>query len=491
MKFFKPSPDNPLQVPLLNGGAFSWAKILSSSVLNLAGMKQFLLSTLLFASTQAFSQSVLFSPPIVYGTGLAAASGLAVQDVNSDGRPDIVLADDVLGTVSIRLNTGAGTFAATTTSYSSGTRRVDAMALGDVNADGNPDIAVLNKSSFTVGILLGTSTGAFQPVVNYTLLNTDIPNGIMLADVNSDGRADMLTLGLYNSIGVMLSLTTGGFAPSVQYSTLSRTQSVAVADMNADGKPDLILGGNSIWILLGDGAGQFTPSSTLYAVGNAAALDIQAGDINSDGKMDIVAINSGSTADPTSTANVLLGTSTGSLNAPLTYSVGYLAYASSAALADVNKDGRLDIVTNNSRGSVGVLAGQVSGGFPTTATQFSIGSNSFPWTVKVADVNGDTLPDLLTYDPGSGKVFVLLNTNVLATTPVVATTSASLYPNPAVHVTTLTGAAPSQLVQVYDALGRLVLTTQVNVAGTATLTLPSGLYVVRSGTKSTLRLAVE
>jgi hypothetical protein len=196
------------------------------------------------------------------------------------------------------------------------------------------------------------------------------------------------------------------------------------------------------------------------------------------------------------TASIAQAQRAATFGAVTTYSTGG-SQPNSIVGADVNGDGQPDLLTANyNTSTVGVLLGTGTRSF-SAVTTFSTGLASNPLRLAVADVNGDSKPDLLTANQANNTGGVLLNTTpgvVLGT--LAPTTKASaglvLFPNPASHRTAvLTGSTPGQAMQVVDVLGRVTTTTTVDTTGTAALgELAPGLYLVRAGSRYG-RLTVE
>jgi FG-GAP-like repeat len=170
-------------------------------------------------------------------------------------------------------------------------------------------------------------------------------------------------------------------------------------------------GDGSIGVLIGNGDGTFQ-SGVAYDSGGIFASSVAVADVNGDGKPDVVVANClFSCSYPL--VGVLLGNGDGTFQAAMTYGSGGAGY--SLAVADVNGDGKPDIVVplDSSDGSVGVLLGNGDGTFQTT---MSYGSGGYYATgVAVADVNGDGKPDLLVTNNYSSTVGVLINTSRVAT----------------------------------------------------------------------------
>jgi Bacterial Ig-like domain (group 3)/FG-GAP-like repeat len=207
------------------------------------------------------------------------------------------------------------------------------------------------------------------------------------------------------------------FLPVVTYFTGGdAAMSVAVADLNGDDKPDLVVAnetfsatGGSVAVLLGNGDGTFQPAIN-YDSGGTSALSVAVADLNGDGRPDILVANCGPVGTGCSTRSVadgvvgvLLGNGDGTFQPAVTYDSGGTE-ANSMAVADLNNDGKLDVVVANecsnnsgglctSHGSVGVLLGNGDGTFQPAVSYDQGGNDS--GSVVVADVNGDGRPDLL------------------------------------------------------------------------------------------------
>lgn len=392
-------------------------------------------------------------------------------------------------TVGVLLNTGTGTFPATATTYASGATsgNASAVALGDVNADGKTDIVVLNTNDSTVGLLLGTGTGTFSAVTTYPVGSSSYPSGLALADVNGDSRADVLVANnLTGTVGVLLSRSAGGLGAVTQI-PVSSPQSLTTGDMNGDGRPDLVVGtsGGGVLVLVGSGTGSFAAAAASYPSGGSSVQRVRVGDVNGDGKLDVVTANTFENS-----VSVLSGTGTGTLRTAASYSAGSNSAPPSVALGDLNKDGRPDLVSANyGYNTAGVLLNQGAGSFPATATQLSTGNNSAPNDVAVADVNGDGRADLITANFTTGKVAVLLNASVLAARSAMLAASVQLYPNPAhgsfeVQLPAVGGASFVRA-ELRTALGQCVQqqTSPLPAAGTRltipTVGLATGLYLLQ------------
>jgi hypothetical protein len=364
--------------------------------------------------------SNLFAAQVTYGVG-SEPYGVAIADVNGDGKPDIVAANFGSSTVSVLLNSGSGTTLAFAAQVNYGVgSEPDILAIADVNADGKPDIVAPNVDSNTVSVLLNAGTGttlAFATQVTYSV--GSVPRVVAIADVNADGKPDIVAANNgATTVSVLLNSGTGttlAFATQVTYSVGSEPVGVAIADVNADGKPD-ILAANSlsgtVSVLLNAGTGTILAFATQVTYGVGSHPDILAiADVNADGKPDIVVANYGS-----NTVSVLLNSGTGATLAFATqvpYSVGIGPQV--VVISDVNADGKPDIVAaNTGSNTVSVLLNQGTGTTLAFATQVTYSVGSAPVGVVISDVNADGKPDIVAANEGSSTVSVLLN---IAPTP--------------------------------------------------------------------------
>ena len=383
-----------------------------------------------------------FATQQTFATGSQPAGVMAV-DVNGDGKPDLIVVNDGGNTVSVLLNTtapGATTpsFAAQQT-FATGNNPVGVTA-ADLNGDGKPDLIVTNSSDFSVSVLLnttapGSATASFA--AQQTLPTASGPISVTAADINGDGKPDLIVANSgSNSLSVEVNFTPPGattleFSGRQDFATGNQPFSVTTADVNGDGKPDLISansGDNTVSVLLnttapGSGIASFATQQT-FATGIAPNLVI-ATDVNGDGKPDLITANVGD-----NTVSVLLNTTAPGAATPsfaTQHTFGTGDEPGALAAADLNGDGKPDLmVANINDNTVSVLLNTM----PAPATTFDgnsfaahqdFGTGNTPQSVTVADVNGDGWPDLISANANSDTVSVLRNT----TAPGAATPSFS------------------------------------------------------------------
>jgi len=447
----------------------------------------------------AFGQAVTLAPVVSYSTGASSMPlRTAVADINGDGKLDALVTNSNTNTLGVLLGDGTGKFTLQANSPSTGAGSGPrAVAVADVNGDGKADALVANYQTTTLSVLLGNGSGGFTLQAAMPRLGVSNPTSLVVADVNRDGKIDALaTDSNGGALSVMLGNGSGGFTYQNDSPATggSIPYDVAVADVNGDGKVDALVANyadGTLGVLLGTGTGSFVLQANPPATGvaNSVPYSVAIADVNKDGKPDALVANRS-----TSTLGVLLGNGSGGFTLQASSpSTGAGSKPTSVAIADFNGDGKLDaLVTNTDAGTLAVLLGNGSGGFTLQAATFNTGAFSDTFSLTVADVDGDRKPDALVANTSNNTLSVLLNkTAFLATRAALPGTSATLYPNPAHAAATLAVAGlPAAATQVrailLDATGRATGQPVVVLAGQGqaqttvpTAGLAAGLYVLR------------
>jgi len=401
----------------------------------------------------------LFLPAVPYDAGEFAGNiaPVVIADVNADGKPDLLV--PTTGGASVLLGNGDGTFQEAVT-YNSGGVSPVSLAVADVNGDDKLDLAVANFSSNNVGILLGNGDGTFQAAITFSS-NTpggSCPISLAFGNLDDDGKPDLVVANycaqnfLSQTVGIFLNKSDGNFQPGGSYVPGGQVlETVAVADVNSDGKQDVIVvnfwasfqdpSHSTVSVLLGNGDGSFQ-DAVPYDSGGAWALSVAVADVNGDGKPDLAVANSNQ-----GTVGVLIGNGDGTFQAAVSYSLGGLG-AGWVTIADVNGDNKPDLAVascgaNSCSSAVGLMLGDGDGSFQAAVSYGSGGIGAA--SVTVADLNHDTRPDLAvaTCTIGScsaGAVGVLLHVGAVPTTTTVVS---SLNPSTFGQQVTFTGAVTS------------------------------------------------
>jgi Calx-beta domain/FG-GAP-like repeat len=282
-----------------------------------------------------------------------------------------------------------------------------AVATADFNNDSRLDLATTNYDG-TVSVLLGDGQGGFGAASQFTALS--IGSSLAVGDFNNDGNLDVATIG--NQLSVLLSDGDGTFRPPVNIGLVTNGSplSMAVGDFNSDGNTDLVyttdgfMEPGSVEVILGDGEGGFWSGSDVYELHGFQPYGLAVADLNGDGKPDVV------TADYyEGTVSVLLGNGDGTLSysdsGSSDFATGQSPFA--VAVGDFTGDGIPDLVTAGL--TVDVLSGLGDGTFtPPIHPPIHHSANGYWSTVRTADFNGDTQLDVVAADPVAGTVSVLL-----------------------------------------------------------------------------------
>jgi hypothetical protein len=402
----------------------------------------------------SLSASKLFEPAQVYRSGGTSANSIAVADLNGDGKPDLVVANSCSGVgcdggVSVLFGNGDGTFQAART-FPTGFTATIAVVVADVNGDGKPDIIASTSGECypdlcinSVIVLLGNGDGTFQAPMSFTSAYDTV--ALAVADVNGDGKPDVLVTSVFlnpnlsgdGGVTVFLGNGDGTFGDGLAYDSGSPGAfAMAAGDLNGDGTPDAVVAHefSNIGVLLGNGDGSFQAART-YNSGASGSYGVAIADVNGDGKPDLITTNYCNTPFcKESVVSVLLGNGDGTFQAAQISGAGFSA-AKSVAVADVNGDGIPDlIVGHNVAGSaqgspVAVLLGKGDGTF--SGLQYYSGA-AHGLSVAVADVNGDGKPDLLIGDRCFSRSDCSTGavSVLLGTSPIQTTTSLSSSLNP-------------------------------------------------------------
>jgi len=386
-----------------------------------------------------------FAPQLV----LPAGSGpikVVIADLDGDGKPDLIVANDYGNTISLYRNIStnglltASSFAPPVNLVTPpGSYSPYGLAVADVDGDGRLDIIVSDYDESIVSVYRNTctpgniSSNAFATRVDFA--TGAQPQGIEVRDLDGDGRPDLLvansgdgSISILRNTGVMGSLTTNSFAPKVDIATGSGCDSVAVGDLDGDGKPDVVAintGAGTVSLLRNTS----TPGSITFAAKAditvlSGPVQVAIGDLDGDGKPDLTV-----TFYLPQTVSVLRNTSTvgslttNSFGSRIDFSLGGRGHT--PAIADLDGDGKPDLAVVTELNSLLSIFRNVStpGSFTNSSfanrVDFSTGYNA--WGVSIGDLNDDGRPDIIFANSYDNTISIYQNVVPFGGPPVIRT----------------------------------------------------------------------
>jgi hypothetical protein len=413
--------------------------------------------------------------PSTNANNTISTSGLAggtLVDTNNDGMLDIVVVDDnIPANVWTMLGNGDGTFQAPTSLALSAEAGNDVI-ITDLNGDGFLDIADLDYSTGELTVYMGTSTPGYQAAAPYPT-SDGIFDGCSLnvGDLNNDGKSELVSANCWDdNITVYVQNQDGSFQNGVYYYPAVTAGSgfpadvapfaVTIADVNGDGKNDIVSSnyyGGDVTVLFGNGDGTVNVPSVGYAVGGYPEKAALVGDFNRDGLADIIVADEeyslvylkgygdgtfraghnsyssvstnwaygynvatgdfnkdgypdfavSSCCDSNIGINVFLSNPDGSLQSPVNY--GSDGSMEQVQVADLNVDGNLDLVATDTNGWVQVLTGNGDGTFTVGSTYLTDVAANHPIGFVSGDFDKDGYPDLAVLNTNGQDVSILIN----------------------------------------------------------------------------------
>ncbi|MHC1703734.1 MAG: IPT/TIG domain-containing protein [Tenuifilaceae bacterium] len=302
-------------------------------------------------------------------------------------------------------------------------------ATGDIDGDGKPDLVVANNTSGTISVYRNTSTlgtiavSSFAAKVDFTTGSS--PWGIAIGDLDGDGKLDIVvpnrysnTISVFRNTSTTGTISTGSFAPKVDFATANEPISVAICDVDGDNKLDIAAsnyGSSTASIYLNTSSiGVITTSSFAAKIDFAAStspIGITVGDLDGDGKPDLAVVNSA-----TNNISVLRNTSTigtASFSTKVDFAVGTSSYY--VAIGDLDGDNKPDMVISNAgSNNISVIRNTSTSGAITAssfATKVDFATGLYPYCIAIGDIDGDGKQDLTVSNYNSNSVSVFKNTS--------------------------------------------------------------------------------
>ncbi|MBL8695214.1 MAG: VCBS repeat-containing protein [Planctomycetes bacterium] len=354
-----------------------------------------------------------FSSPATFAAGLYP-QGLALGELNGDGNLDVAVAisggpQSHIGLAVLFGNGAGGLGSAQSIPIGLAPRSI---AIADLDGDGDRDLAAADAFASDVWMITNNGAGGFGTPNGYATGSS--PESVVLADLNGDGRPDGITANsASNDATILIGIGQSRFASVPSFPIGINSDGIATADLNGDGALDLVTANRglpslsaSISILLGNGDSYFGASLNLSAP--TSPVNAALGDLNGDGVVDLVSVG----ADGIS---IRIGDGLGGFGSSSILAVGD---ATDVAMADLSNDGEADLAaTVRPPGSVVVLLADGVGGF-SPATSYAVGL--LPVSIDISDVNNDTKADIATADSLGSSVSVLLGNGAGGFSPATA-----------------------------------------------------------------------
>ncbi len=305
-----------------------------------------------------------------------------------------------------------------------------AVCMADIDGDGKLDIAVLNSSSigYSVSIFRNTAIkgelNASSLAAKITITTGNAPSAIALQDMDGDGKPDLIVLNKQdNTVSVFHNNATSGtinsttFGAMVNFTTSVTPTNMAIGDIDGDGKPDIVISNHAVVSVFLNQSVVGSISAASFAAKtdlNFRVTSFVVADIDNDGRMDIVGLNS-------STGNIAIfhyiSTTAGSVStASFDPEVPIPAsqFSSSLTVADLTNSGKLDIlVANGTNNNISVFQNAVSGGVVNQNSFLSavtFATAKFPYSISVGDIDGDGLPEILVPNYSAATFTIFHNT---------------------------------------------------------------------------------
>ncbi|HEV3479194.1 MAG TPA: VCBS repeat-containing protein [Gaiellaceae bacterium] len=321
----------------------------------------------------------------------------AVAMLDQDDDLDLAVTDCTSDQVTILLGDGAGHFQRAAGSPVAVGSRPSSIASADFDNDGNADLAVTSDRGKNLTILLGNGSGNFRAAPDSPIPAGGSPLGSASADINQDGRIDLLVPVHPRRVAILVGDGSGRFAPGpgspLVVGPRGGSNDATIADVNGDEKPDLListLDPMRIEILLGDGAGRFRSVSTIRAGLKAV------GDFNGDRRADLAVATKPSSRAPYE-ARVLLGSGSGRFSAAPPLRVKGQFWSTSGVAGDFNSDRKLDLALQDDGGRMSLLLGDGRGRLrPAVDSRLPLpASSDGAYGLSPADLNRDGRLDLV------------------------------------------------------------------------------------------------
>jgi sugar lactone lactonase YvrE len=387
------------------------------------------------------SGNISFASTVSFATG-SSSFGLTIGDIDGDSKLDLAATNQNSNSVSVLRNTSTlGNISFANQQVFSIGAGSSAVVASDLDADSKLDLVSANDNSNTISILKNTSmVGSISFTTRKNLRGNEFPTGtgpfeVATGDIDGDGKADLVSANRTdNTVSVLRNTspsTSVFFAPKVDFAVGVGPRSVAIGDIDGDGKLDLAVansnnntgGASTVSILRNTstlGNISFQTQITFTVGNNPNSITI--GDIDGDGRLDLAVTNSNIlSSNPIQTISVLRNNSSPgsiSFDNQLTFNVG--SKPGSIAIGDIDGDGKLDLAVANSDNisnvnvvpdTVSVLRNTSSIGAISFDNQLTFPTGTIPASVKIGDIDGDGKPELVVGETNTSNISIFRNTS--------------------------------------------------------------------------------
>ena len=409
-----------VRVPI--GATFSPISILNASNNLVTYSSQFF--NPIYSPNKGSITSADLSAKIDYTTGSGTYT-VVMSDIDGDGKIDLVVINSSISSniASVFLNNGSnGAISFAPKIDFAISANIESIKVGDIDGDGKPDMIIINHSSNYVSVLRNTSNiGAisFSSQMNFQCI--PYPKSIAIADINGDGKTDLaLTNADSNTVSILRNTGSIGnlsFAEKIDFAAGLGPISMVIGDLDSDNKPDMVVANkysNSVSVLRNlssNGVINFAQKIDMLTGNNPKFVNL--GDVDGNGKLDLAISNIGDNK-----ISIFQNTtSNGNLSFALKLDFPTASAPGSLAIGDIDGDGLPDLVSaNEGSDNVSVLRNISSNGSVNFETNVDFETGTAPVSVAIGDINGDGKPDLATANLWSNSVSVLRN-NPLAQAP--------------------------------------------------------------------------
>ena len=354
-------------------------------------------------------------------------SPFSIGDLDGDGKSDLVVTNKNSHTVSVfrNTNTSTGTISyAPKVDYTTGTLSFPrSVSIGDLDGDGKADLVVVNIGTLSVFRNISTNPGiiSYNPKLDFAIRGTRLSSSLVsIGDLDGDGKADLAVVNS-DMVSIFRNTSTSGgnisYATKVDYPTGSGPNSVAIGDLDGDGKSDLVVvnvfdNTVSVYRNTSTSTGTISFAAKVDYTTGSLPVAVSIGDLDGDGMPDLAVANDFHSISLF--RNTSTGVGTISYDSKVDYPTGF--NPSSLALGDLDGDGKVDLaITNfhsntvsvfrNNNTSIGIISFASKVDFPT-------GIGSFPRSVSIGDLDDDGKVDLAVAN-GSNTNFMASSVSLL------------------------------------------------------------------------------